>query len=102
MNLFVLFNIIVLIVFFFTIMALIMVLLKDSPKARFYAPISFGTALACFLVLIVGVIGVVVNESKLPVVVETISEPQIDTTITTVNGVRDTTYTYTFYNEVLE
>ena len=102
MNLFILFNVAILIVFFFTILALVMVLLKDSPKARYYAPISFGTAIACFLILMAAVVGIIIRDTKLPVVVETISEPQIDTTVTIIGGARDTSYTYTFYNEIVD
>lgn len=102
MNLFVLFNTLVLIVFFFTIMALVMVLLKDSPKAKFHAATSFGTAIACFLILILAVIIVSIKETKTPIVVETISQPQIDTTVILHDGVADTSYTYIFPNIVVE
>ena len=40
--------------------------------------------------------------TKVPVVVETISQPQIDTTVVISNGATDTTYTYTFPNIVIE
>ena len=79
-----------------------MVLLKDSPKARYYAPTSFGTAIACFLILILAVISVSIKETKTPVVVETISQPQIDTTVVLHDGVADTSYTYVFTNIVVE
>ena len=102
MNLFVLFNTLVLIVFFFTIMALVMVLLKDSPKSKYYAPVCYGTAIACFLILILAVISVSIKETKTPIVVETISQPQIDTTVVLHDGVADTSYTYVFPNIVVE
>ena len=102
MNLFVLFNAIVLIVFFFTIISLVMVLLKDSPKAKYYAPVCFGTAIACFLILILAAISVSIKETKTPVVVETMSQPQIDTTIVLHEGVADTSYIYVFPNIIVE
>lgn len=102
MNLFVLFNAIVLLVFFFTIMALVMVLLKDSPKARLHESVSFGTAISCFLILMAAIIVISIRSRNVPVVVETISAPQIDTTVLIHDGVADTSYTYVFTNIVVE
>lgn len=40
--------------------------------------------------------------NRVPVVVETACQPQIDTTIFICDGVADTTYTYTFPNIIVE
>ena len=56
----------------------------------------------CFLVFVYFIIMLGRSNDKLPVVVETISQPQIDTTITIIDGIKDTTYIYTFPNIVVE
>lgn len=64
---------------------------------------EFGYAFLCIATCVMFIILIGRSENKLPVVVETISEPQVDTTVVLFSdGTSDTTYTYTFPNIVVE
>lgn len=63
----------------------------------------FYVTLVCSVMILVGILlGATEREYKTPVVIETASEPEIDTTIVTINGFSDTTYTYLFHNKIVE
>lgn len=89
-------------VFIFLIEIIVLVSNKDNPHVKQRskrlltdAIIPIGVYCAFSVILMVNVFKM---ENSTPKVVETISQPQIDTTITIINGFADTTYTYTFPN----
>lgn len=73
---------------------------KDTKKISdnfffgFIYPVVIVFAFSCWLL----------HENKkqfnqeLPKIIQTISQPQVDTTITIIENVRDTSYTYYFFN----
>lgn len=72
-------------------------------RERYTPDWPFYLLLICsFLILLAETICMSESQNVLPVVVETISEPQIDTTITILDNVSDTSYTYTFFNTIIE
>ena len=89
-------------VFIFLIEIIVLVSNKDNQHVKQRSKSLLTDAIIPIVVYCAFSVILIVNTFKMeystPKVVEPISQPQIDTTIVIIDGVADTTYTYTFPN----
>lgn len=101
MNMYFAYNVIFIIAVLAIILVFLIIFLKDEEKKRCAILTEVYSVIAILLVL--GTFTLFLTKDlKMPKVIETVSEPQIDTLVVSYNGEADTSYVYTFHSFVVD